>query len=546
MSTHRTSGPEARATKSALSQQQETNLSLYREIIKGLPMGIVVLQLENSQDAKTFRIIDINPAATLLTGATPEDLSGKTLAEFPKLLKTRFPRACAEAFQSREPRNLGDISCGDERIRDGIYSVQIFPLSGNFMGVAFENVTARRHADQALRESDERFRLLLRSVQEYAIFNLDPLGNVVTWNNAAERLKGYRPEDILGKHFSAFYPPEDVASGKPKQMLEEAAQSGQSEVEGWRIRKDGSRFWANAVVIALRNAKGTLQGFAKVTRDVTERHGKEEALAKAKELLELRFEQRATVLARVNEELRTEIADRVRAEEQSRASLDLLRALAARLQNAREEERTSIAREIHDELGQACTAIKMDLALIGHKATKRQTRLRAKVDSAIQLVDGMIVTLRRIASDLRPRTLDDLGLTAALEWQAQEFERRTRIRCRVALPREPPVLDAERSTAIFRIFQESLTNVARHAHATRVEARLEREASHLIFQVRDNGRGFDPEEAKARKSLGLVGMQERALLLNGELKVEGVPGTGTTMTLRIPLPPSAGPRQNSR
>jgi len=509
-------------------------------------MGIVVLQLENSQDAKTFRIIDINPAATLLTGATPEDLSGKTLAEFPKLLKTRFPRACAEAFQSREPRNLGDISCGDERIRDGIYSVQIFPLSGNFMGVAFENVTARRHADQALRESDERFRLLLRSVQEYAIFNLDPLGNVVTWNNAAERLKGYRPEDILGKHFSAFYPPEDVASGKPKQMLEEAAQSGQSEVEGWRIRKDGSRFWANAVVIALRNAKGTLQGFAKVTRDVTERHGKEEALAKAKELLELRFEQRATVLARVNEELRTEIADRVRAEEQSRASLDLLRALAARLQNAREEERTSIAREIHDELGQACTAIKMDLALIGHKATKRQTRLRAKVDSAIQLVDGMIVTLRRIASDLRPRTLDDLGLTAALEWQAQEFERRTRIRCRVALPREPPVLDAERSTAIFRIFQESLTNVARHAHATRVEARLEREASHLIFQVRDNGRGFDPEEAKARKSLGLVGMQERALLLNGELKVEGVPGTGTTMTLRIPLPPSAGPRQNSR
>ena len=546
MSTHRTSGPEARATKSALSQQQETNLSLYREIIKGLPMGIVVLQLENSQDAKTFRIIDINPAATLLTGATPEDLSGKTLAEFPKLLKTRFPRACAEAFQSREPRNLGDISCGDERIRDGIYSVQIFPLSGNFMGVAFENVTARRHADQALRESDERFRLLLRSVQEYAIFNLDPLGNVVTWNNAAERLKGYRPEDILGKHFSAFYPPEDVASGKPKQMLEEAAQSGQSEDEGWRIRKDGSRFWANAVVIALRNAKGTLQGFAKVTRDVTERHEKEEALAKAKELLELRFEQRATVLARVNEELRTEIADRVRAEEQSRASLDLLRALAARLQNAREEERTSIAREIHDELGQACTAIKMDLALIGHKATKRQTRLRAKVDSAIQLVDGMIVTLRRIASDLRPRTLDDLGLTAALEWQAQEFERRTRIRCRVALPREPPVLDAERSTAIFRIFQESLTNVARHAHATRVEARLEREASHLIFQVRDNGRGFDPEEAKARKSLGLVGMQERALLLNGELKVEGVPGTGTTMTLRIPLPPSAGPRQDSR
>ena len=546
MTTQRSSGPEARAIKPALTQKQETNLPLYREILRGLPLGVVVLQLANPHDAKTFRIIEINPAATLLTGATPEDLNGRTLAEFPKLLKTRFPRACAEALQSREPRNLGDISYGDERIREGIYSVQIFPLPDNFMGVAFENVTDRRRADLALRESEEHFRLLVQSVQEYAIFNLDPLGNVVTWNNGAERLKGYRAEEILGKHFSAFYPPEDVASGKPRHILEEAAQSGQSEDEGWRIRQDGSRFWANVVVTRLRNDKGTLQGFAKVTRDMTERHAKEEALAKAKELLELRAEQRATVLARVNEELRTEIAERVRAEEQLRASRDQLRALAARLQNVREEERSSIAREIHDQLGQACTAIKMDLALIGHKATKTQTRLRAKVDSAIQLVDEMIVTLRKIASELRPRTLDDLGLNAALEGQAQEFETRTRIRCRVTLSQEPLVLDAECSTAIFRIFQESLTNVARHAHATRVDAQLEREGNHLLFQVRDNGRGFDPEEAKARKSLGLVGMQERALLLNGELKVEGVPGTGTTMTLRIPLPPTTLPKLDSR
>jgi PAS domain S-box-containing protein len=536
MKTQRSSGREARATKQSLTQQQEANHTLYQEILRGLPLGIVVLQLENPQDVKTFRIIEINPAATVLTGATPEDLNGRTLAEFPKLLKTRFPHLCLEALQSREPRNLGDISYADERIREGIYSVQVFPLPGNFMGVAFENVTERRRAERALRESEERFRLLVQSVQEYAIFTLDPLGNVVTWNNGAERLKGYRSEDILGKHFSVFYSSEDVTKGNPQKILEEAVNRGQSEDEGWRIRKDGTRFWANVVVTASRNAKGSLQGFVKVTRDVTERHKREETLAKAKELLELRVEQRTTVLARLNEELRTEIAERALAEERLRTSLDQLRALAARLQSVREEERTSIAREIHDELGQACTAIKMDLALIGRKATQRQTRLRAKADSAIQLVDGMIVTLRRIASDLRPRTLDDLGLTAALEWQAQEFESRTRIPCRVTLPREPLVLDAERSTAIFRIFQESLTNVARHACATRVEARLERKANELIFQVRDNGRGFDPEEAKARKSLGLVGMQERALLLNGELKIEGVPGAGTTMTLRIPVP----------
>jgi signal transduction histidine kinase len=184
----------------------------------------------------------------------------------------------------------------------------------------------------------------------------------------------------------------------------------------------------------------------------------------------------------------------------------------------------------------------MDLALIGRKTTKTQSQLRAKVKSATQVMDNMIVTLRKIASELRPRALDDLGLTAALEWQAQEFESRTGIHCRVILPQEPIAIDSERSTAIFRIFQESLTNVARHAHATRVEARLEREADQLLFQVHDNGRGFDPEEAKARMSLGLVGMRERALLLNGEFKVEGVPGAGTTIVLRIALLPSTLPK----
>src|SRR6266705_3383465 len=538
MTARRTSGPQGHAAKSALTQPAETTLPLYLEIVRGLPLGVVILQLENPQDPRSFRIIDLNPAAALITGSTLEDLRGRTLAEFPKLLKTAIPGRCLDAFQAREPRNLGEISYGDARIRQGIYSVQVFPLSAGFMGVAFENVTDRQHTEDALRESEQRFRLLIQGIQEYAIFQLDPQGRVVSWNAGAERLKGYRAEEIIGKHFSLFYPREDLIRGTPEQNLEEAAQRGQSVREGWRLRKDGSLFWGNVVITALRDLKGNLLGFAKLTRDVTERREREETLTKAKELLELRVEQRAAVLTRVNEELRVEIAERERAEEQFKASLDQLRALAARLQSVREEERTSIAREIHDELGQACTAIKMDLALIGRKTTKRQTHLRAKVDSASRLVDDMIVTLRRIASELRPRTLDDLGLTAALESQAQEFESHTGIRCHLSLPQEPLTLDSERSTAIFRIFQESLTNVARHAHATRVEARLERKADQLIFQVRDNGRGFDPAEAKARKSLGLVGMQERALILNGELKIAGVPGAGTTMTLTIPLPRS--------
>jgi PAS domain S-box-containing protein len=508
----------------------------YPEIFKGLPFGMVVLRLEDPHSANSFRVVDLNPAASEILELPMENLRGRTFAESPKLLQTRFPEACLAALRAREPRDLGEISYEDERIRQGVYSVRLFPISEILLGVVFEDITERKHAEQVLRENEERSPLLTADVLEYAIFRLDSLGHVVSWNAGAQRLKGYRTEEIIGKDFSMFYPAEDISSGKPQHNLREAEQHGQSVDEGWRVRKDGSRFWASVVLTALRDTEGNLLGFAKVTRDMSERREKEEALTKAKELLELRVEQRTAVLTRVNQELRTEIAERERAEEQLKASLELLRALAARLQSVREEERTYIAREIHDEFGQICTAIKMDLALIRHKATKRQTRLLAKVDSAVHLVDHLIATLRRIASELRPGSLDDLGLLAALEWQAHEFEKRTGIQCRIILPAEAIALDSERSTAVFRIFQETLTNVMRHAGATTVEARLEREGGKLVLQIHDNGRGFDPEAAKASKSLGLVGMQERALLINSEFRIDAAPGAGTTVTLRIPTP----------
>jgi PAS domain S-box-containing protein len=511
-------------------------LNYYPELLRALPVGVALLLLEDPADARTFRIVETNPAAAVITGWKAERILNKRLADFPRLLKTNLPRQFQEALQSGVAKNLGEIFYGDECIRQGNYSVKAFPLSQNLLGIAFENVTKYIEREQSLRESEERIRSLIQSVKEYAIIQMDPRGQVVSWNAGAERLKGYTAEEIIGRHFSVFYPKEEVMGGKPERVLAEAAERGQYEEEGWRIRKDGSQFWASIVVTALRGTDGKLQGFLKLTRDMSERRARLEALTKAKEELEIRIEQRAAVLTRVNLELRMEIAERKKAEDQLRASLEQLRALAARLQNVREEERKHVAREIHDELGQGCTAIKMDLALIGHWTAKGQKKVREKVNSGIQLVDNLILMLRRIASELRPRALDDLGLTAALEWQAQEFEKRSGIHCSVTLPKEEIPLDPERSTAIFRIFQESLTNVARHAEADSVEARLQKEGDELIFQVKDNGKGFDPEEAAKRKSLGLIGMKERALLLDGDLRVDGVPGTGTTMTLRIPLP----------
>jgi PAS domain S-box-containing protein len=538
MKSRRTAGLEFQEEHSGSALPHETILGLYPELLRALPVGVVLLYLEDRSDAESFRIVDANRAAAETMRVPSQRLLGRTLAEFPKLLQTQVPAQLLATLRAGVARDLGEIAYGDENIRDGVYSVRAFPLSDNFLGVAFDDVTDRIQAERTLRESEERFRLLVEGVQEYAIFQLDPAGNVASWNAGAQRLKGYNSAEIIGHHFSIFYPQEDLRNNKPRDVLAQAARLGQTQDEGWRVRKDGTRFWANVVVTALRDSNGILLGYAKLTRDTTENRERAEALTKAKELLELRVEQRTAVLTRVNHEMRTEIAERQRAEEQLRKSRDQLRALAARLQSVREEERTYIAREIHDELGQACTAIKMDLSLIGRKLTTRQAALRAKVESSIELVDGTIVTLRRIASELRPRTLDDLGLPAALEAQAQEFESRTGIHCSVTLPPEPLALDTDRSTAIFRIFQESLTNVARHAHATRVEARLQLERDRIVFQVFDNGTGFDPEVAKARKSLGLVGMQERALLLNGEFKTEGVPGAGTTMTLTIPFSPT--------
>jgi PAS domain S-box-containing protein len=532
--TRRRAGPAAQAANSAISLANRAVRDVYPDLLKELPIGVVLLRLEDPSNRKTFEIVDVNPAAAEMTGTT-QTLLGRTLADFPKLLEIPVPPQCLAHLRPGERRDLGEISYGDACIRQGIYSVRLLPLDGNFLGVVFENITDRKLQERLLRESEERSRLLVQEVQQYAIFQLDPGGCVVSWNAGAARLKGYASTEIIGKHFSAFYPQEALSVDKPQRILEQAARLGQSEDEGWRIRKDGSRFWANVVITALRDASGNLIGFAKLTRDITERREKEEALTKAKELLELRVEQRTAVLTRVNQELRNEIGERKYAEEQLRESRDQLRALAGRLQSVREEERTSIAREIHDELGQACTAIKMDLAMIARRLTKNQTRLQDKAASAVQVVDNMIVTLRRIASELRPRTLDDLGLPAALESQAQEFESRTKIRCSVTLPDEPLALDVNTSTAIFRIFQESLTNVARHARASRVQAQLKAKNDHIVFQVFDNGKGFDFEEAKARKSLGIVGMKERALLLKGDLKIEGVQGAGTTVTLTIPL-----------
>jgi PAS domain S-box-containing protein len=237
-----------------------------------------------------------------------------------------------------------------------------------------------------------------------------------------------------------------------------------------------------------------------------------------------------------------DITERKQTEAQLNRSFGQLRALAARLQSVREEERSNVAREIHDELGQALTAIKIELTSLlfewpsEHKPSKR-------VASITGLVDQTIQSVRKISTELRPGILDALGLVAAVEWAAEDFETRTGTSCRVDTPKEPLQISPERATAIFRIFQETLTNITRHADATEVRVRLARENHSLILDVQDNGVGVSEEQLSAGESLGILGMRERALLLGGEFLVSGAPNQGTRVQVRVPLSSKNGEQE---
>jgi len=368
---------------------------------------------------------------------------------------------------------------------------------------------------------------LIQGVKEYAIYMLDREGNILSWNEGAERLKGYKAEEVLGKNYALFFSATDQESGKPETQLRKAAREGQAEDEGWRVRKDGTRFWANAHLTALGEG-GNIRGFAKITRDMGERREREESVRNEKKQLEFLIVERTAELIDLNRTLQSEVRERQKAEEQ-------LRAFAARLQSVREDERTRLAREIHDALGQMCTALKMDIVWIAKRLSKDQKALHDKTDSALKVVAELIKSLRQLSAELRPSTLDTLGLVSAIEWQAQEFEARTGIRCQFSLPEKDPTLDRERSTAVFRIFQETLTNVARHAEATTVQTSLAVADREIILTTRDNGRGFDAESSERKGSLGLLGMRERAHLLGGEVEISSAPSKGTKVTVHIPL-----------
>jgi two-component system sensor histidine kinase UhpB len=369
----------------------------------------------------------------------------------------------------------------------------------SFVALAIE-ASETKAAKEALRNSERRLRDITLMLGE-GIYVLDKEGRLTFMNPEAERLLGWTQEESLGQdlHRMIHFQKEDRTplsrEDDPMSALIRYGTFFRTEEEAF-TRKDGTIFPVSIVTTPLLE-QGEVVGSVTAFQD---------------------------------------ISFRKLAEDELRRSRQRLRELSAFLQTVREEERTKISRDIHDQLGQVLTALKMDIAWVNSKLGVDQSAPLAKKTTAMAgVVDRAIETVRNIVTDLRPSLLDDLGLVAAIEWQVQEFGERAGIECHLHASDDDLVLESTRSIAIFRILQECLTNVAKHAGASRVDVSLKRRGELLMLEVRDNGRGFEPANLRKKSSFGVLGMKERALGLGGQVRIRNMKGGGTKVSAHVPL-----------
>src|SRR5215218_6738458 len=472
-------------------------------------------------DAETQRIVLWNAAAAKMFGySTSEALELRVEALVPEPPKAAHRAGIARYaktghgpyIDSEAPLDLPAVRKDGEEISVEMSLSPIGPVDDTNGGRRFvlaivRDVTQRKRAEEALRQNEERFRLLVEGVKDYAIFMLDPERKVASWNEGAHRIKGYRQQEILGRHFSVFFAEEDLKRSKPERELEIAQEKGTYEEECWRVRKDGSRFWASVLITALWDEAGTLRGFAKVTRDITERKQAEEEIQRLNEILE-------------------ELKD-----------------LVGKLVLGQEEEQRRVAYEVHEGLAQVASAAHLRLANFSLRDTANTERSQADLEQALTLIQQTISDARRITANLRPTVLDDLGLPAAISLEVERLRKEGyRVEYEEGLGGER--LPAMAENALFRVVQEALTNIQKHGQTRKMRIELRRREDEVYLEVRDYGRGFDLEAtspgSELGKTVGIARMREWALLLGGQLDIHTKPGRGTSVVAKVPLPAHEG------
>jgi PAS domain S-box-containing protein len=378
-------------------------------------------------------------------------------------------------------------------------------------------------SEAALLLSEQRFRFFVEAVRDYAIFMLDPEGNIATWNTGAERIKGYKPWDIIGRHFSVFYPEDDLKSRKPWHELEVAAKEGRFEDEGWRLRKDGSKFWANVIITAIRDESGRLLGFGKVTRDLTEKKRAHEELEQA------------------HRNLQTEVMERRSADKKLHKSEESLRRLSQHLLRTQDEERKRIGRDLHDSLGQCLAILKINLDSLQLALPAAESKAISQIEQCLELTDEAIREVRTIAYVLYPPMLEELGLNSAISWYLDGFASRSEIKITFDAAPELKRLERPVELALFRVLQESLTNVHRHSESSTAHIRLFEENGSAVLEVEDEGKGFpeamldlDRDELASSFGIGLRGMSERLRDLGGTIELKPAKKQGAIVRAAVP------------
>jgi len=451
------------------------------------------------------RIVLFNAAAEQAFGWPRLAVMGKPLD---MLIPTRFRdvhRQHLDRFRATgvTSRRMGGLNALTALRADGTE----FPIEASIsqhvddgrtiLTAILRDITERTRAETRLASSEARLRGILDSAMD-AVITVDAAQRIVLFNAAAERMFGCAQGEAIGTPLGEFIP-RRYRDGH----AEHVAQFGSTGVSSRRmggarvvmgLRRNGEEFPIDASISQLRDGDATF--YTVILRDVSERVRDHEALARSKEEL---------------------------------------RELATAASSAREQEQSRIARELHDELAQAMSTLKMDVSLIRDTAPRADAALERRLDRMDAQIDATIAAMRRIATDLRPLTLDDLGLIAAIESLVHEFQRRTGVACELAIGDPDVPIPPAQATAIFRIVQESLTNVAKHARARRVEVVLAHEEGALTVSVRDDGAGFDTADPRKPHSYGLLGVRERAFLLGGHTHISSAPGQGTEIEVRLPL-----------
>ena len=455
----------------------------YRTLIEQASDGIFI-----SNQAGDY--LDVNTSATMLTGY-----------DKPELLKLNIKDILFENGITTQTAIQNEILKGQVVINESMMrqkngniinveiSSKLLP-DGRFQGI-IRDITARKKTEEEIRMSEHKYRLLFnQNPMPMSMISL-PQRNFLDVNDAAIEFYGYSKKEFLEMNIKDLRPEEEVVNV--------------SDISTYKAGINNTGIWRH------RKKDGTLVKVNIITHDIIN-EGKHAKLV-----------------------LANDITEKIMAEEKLKKSHEELRQLATHLQDIREDERTRIAREIHDELGQQLTGLKMDISWLSKKLSNGTVEVNQKMTEALKLIDDTVKTVRRIATQLRPSILDDLGLISAMEWQSEEFEKRFKIKTFFIANVTTVQIESEIATGFFRIFQESLTNVLRHSKATEVKAMLNARDGLLILHIADNGIGFNAVENESKKTLGLLGMKERTLMMGGTYDISSKPGNGTTVVITVPI-----------